>query len=78
MVRRAARLLVLMGRRNADELLECGGIEGFIFEQVLRDQFELITMGGENRFGFIVSASEDFFDLGIDESGGLFAAIALK
>src|SRR6266481_4650211 len=67
-----------MGWGNADELLERGGIERFIFEQFPGDELQLIAMAGENRFGFIIGASEDFLDLSVDELGSLFAAIALE
>jgi len=74
----AAGLLVLMGWRNADELLESCRIERFAFEQFLSDHFQLIAMAGQNLLRFVIGVRKDIFNLRIDELSGLFAAIALE
>lgn len=70
--------LAIVSWRDAEQCLKSRGVDSFIFEQLLRDQLELIAMAGEDLFGFGVGLSEDFFHLGIDKLGGLFAAIALE
>src|ERR1700677_2875010 len=66
------------GHLAADETMEGRAVHAFAFQQLLRHQFQLVAVDGQNVFGFGVGPVEDQFHFLVDFARGFFAAIALE
>src|SRR5262245_42661817 len=67
------------GRRFlANKFVKCWPVNGLRFEQLGRDEFELLAVRNQSFFGFLVSGTEQMLDFLIHFASRLLAAIALN